>query len=436
MKADGVRDALSSVGRHPDPVLHLLTGGNMPPVARRTVSSTFTLTLVLTLGVAACRSDLPATPPEPDPGPVADLGGLSPGWNTIEPAGATTCSDGTPYKFMVRPGDPAKLVVYFQGGGGCFDARTCDPDVEPTYTVNLAELDLARYHGIFAFDHPENPFSGASFVFAPYCTADVHIGDRESTYQAPESEGHPAHEVTIRHRGAQNAAAVLDWTYAHFFRPESVFVSGSSAGSIPSPYYALRLAKRYPQARVAQLGDGSGGYRGIGSTTRPHQQWGTLEVVADVPELAALTAEEFNFEQLYIASAKLLPNVTFAAYDSAEDAVQLQFLALGGNQTDRLQPLLEANQADIRAAAHNFRAYIAGGDVHTILARPEFYTYHVGGRRVRDWVAALAAGEPVEDVKCVDCTVAEMLPPPEGAPGSEGVAPSEMPSGSGGGGAG
>jgi hypothetical protein len=298
--------------------------------------------------------------------------------------------------------------------------------------VNLGELDLARYDGIFAFDHPDNPFAGASFVFAPYCTGDVHIGNRDATYQAPESEGHAAHEVVIHHRGAHNTAAVMLWTFSHFFRPESLFVTGSSAGSIPSPYYTLHFAKQYPGARIAQLGDGSGGYRDVGTTSRPHEQWGTLGVVADVPELAALEPEEFNFEKLYIASAKLLPNVTFAEYDTAEDAVQLQFLALGGNEATSLQPLLEANHADIRAAAPNFRAYVAGGDVHTILARPEFYTYHVGGERVRDWVAALAAGEAVEDVKCADCTVAEVLPPPEGAPASEGLSPSEMPSGSGG----
>jgi hypothetical protein len=181
------------------------------------------------LGLAGCK---PAPPPEPPP--VADLAGLAPGWNTIEPGGATTCSDGTPYKFLVRPGDPAKLVVYFQGGGGCFDGRTCDPDVEPTYTVNLEQLDLARYDGIFAFANAENPFADSSFVFAPYCTADVHIGNRDVTYQAPAGENHPAHDVTIHHRGAANAAAVLAWTEAHFFRPESVFVTGSSAGSAPA----------------------------------------------------------------------------------------------------------------------------------------------------------------------------------------------------------
>jgi hypothetical protein len=400
--------------------------------SRSLVVSALASSTIAVLAAAGCK---PAPPPEPPP-PIADLAGLEPGWNTFEPGGDTLCSDGTPYKFLVRPGDPAKLVVYFQGGGGCFDGRTCDPDVEPTYTVNLTKLDLARYDGIFAFDNPENPFAGSSFVFAPYCTADVHIGDRDVTYQAPAGENHTAHDVTIHHRGAKNAAAVLEWTTTHFFRPESVFVTGSSAGSIPSPYYALRLAQHYPDARIGQLGDGAGGYRDIGANARPHEQWGTLAVVSDVAELAALKPEEFSFEKLYMASARLLPKVTFAEYDTAEDSVQLRFLELGGNDAKLLQPLLEANQADIRAAAPNFRSYIAGGDVHTILARPEFYTYHVGGKRVRDWVAALAAGEPVDDIKCADCKVAEALAPPAGAAPAAGVKPNEMPSGAGGSGGG
>jgi hypothetical protein len=52
---------------------------------------------------------------------------------------------------------------------------------------------------------------------------------------------------------------------------------------------------------------------------------------------------------------------------------------------------------------------IAGGDVHTVLGRPEFFTYRVGATRVRDWVAALASGEPVETVRCVACAAPELV---------------------------
>ena len=72
----------------------------------------------------------------PQPVAVADLSGLEPGWNVIEPGGDTVCSDGTPYKFFVRPGAADKLMVYFQGGGACWTGGTCDPDLKPTYYIN------------------------------------------------------------------------------------------------------------------------------------------------------------------------------------------------------------------------------------------------------------------------------------------------------------
>jgi len=56
------------------------------------------------------------------------------------------------------------------------------------------------------------------------------------------------------------------------------------------------------------------------------------------------------------------------------------------------------------------RSYVAGGKKHTILSRPEFYTYEVDGLRFRDWVASLVAGESVASVSCVDCTEAQLAP--------------------------
>src|SRR4029079_15508250 len=50
--------------------------------------------------------------------------GLSPGWNEMNPGGATTCALGAPYAFWVRPGTVNRLVIDFQGGGTCWDAST------------------------------------------------------------------------------------------------------------------------------------------------------------------------------------------------------------------------------------------------------------------------------------------------------------------------
>ena len=65
--------------------------------------------------------------------------------------------------------------------------------------------------------------------------------------------------------------------------------------------------------------------------------------------------------------------------------------------------VVTGTMTDIDAAITNYRSYLAPGDVHTILLRPEFYTYSVDGTSFRDWVAALAAGDEVGDVHCGAC---------------------------------
>jgi len=331
------------------------------------------------------------------------------GWESLSPGGDTICSDGSDYRFFVRAGDPQKLLVYFQGGGGCWFAENCDTHLKPSYKVNVVEDDPSRYGGIFEFDNPDNPFSDYSVVLAPYCTADVHLGDRDSVYQAPEGPEHEAHALTIHHRGFVNARAVLDWTFANYRTPRQIFVTGSSAGSIPSPYYAWQIADHYADARVAQLGDASGGYRRSTTiSTARLEEWGTLDyLAAHQAAFRDVTPAAFTYELLYIKAAEARPDILFAEYDAAEDAVQKRFLAMGGSETATLLDLLRLNQADIRAAVGNFRSYIAPGESHTILGRPEFYTTTVDGTRFRDWVAALAAFERVADVSCGSC---EALP--------------------------
>lgn len=342
---------------------------------------------------------------------------LATGWNKIMPGGETRCSDGSDYAFFVRPGKADKLLVFFQGGGACWNLQTCDPLLQPTYTINTAGLEPATFDGIFNYQRSDNPFKDHTVVFAPYCSADVHIGQADQTYErsaehkdkiraAGKHQGAIADRFTVAHRGFANAAAVLGWTYNNVRRPQSIFVTGSSAGSIPSPYYAQRIAQAYPDAQIIQLGDGAGGYRRVNQASNPNLSWNTVAVLQREPAFAELTNDNFNYEQLYIKSAAAAPDVRFHAYDAAEDAVQKRFLDLGGVAMPSLKTAITANQNDIREAVPEFRSFIAGGDSHTILRRPEFYRYRVGEVSIRDWVAELAAGKPVDDVHCNDCTTA------------------------------
>ncbi len=359
------------------------------------VSSMFVFTAVL---LAGCGG---STPEHNDPQGAPPTSRLGDGWTSISPGGDTLCSDGSDYQFFARQGDPSKLVVYLQGGGACWFRENCDPEMQPTYTIRIGEDFTPWEFGIFNFSNPDNPFKDHSVVFAPYCSADVHLGQNDTVYPPVEEGQEP---LTIYHRGRANMQAVLNWTFEHFPKPENVFVTGSSAGAIPSPFYAVLVANHYQNANVAQLGDGAGGYRRVNSDTRPDEQWGTFNFINNERGFEDMDRETFNYERLYITAAKARPDILFAEYDAAEDDVQKRFLALSGTRGVSLLDALRANHADIRAEVDNFRSFIAGGTSHTVLQRPEFYAYGANGVGIRDWVAELAALKPVADLSCADCT--------------------------------
>ncbi|GIL09349.1 MAG: vtpJ-therm [Chloroflexota bacterium] len=330
-------------------------------------------------------------------------------WTSIAPGGDTVCSNNTPYQFFVRPADPERVLIFLNGGGACWFGQICDVSGGQITYVPFAELPQNSPEdggGIFDLANPENPFADYSMVFLPYCTADVHLGGGETVYEIPASGDKPAREVTILHNGFANAMSALDWVFDNFDAPDQIFVTGSSAGAIPSPLYTGIIAEQYPEAAIVQLGDGAGGYRSSQSHV-VFDAWHTLDILPDWPELAAETADTLTFEDLYVAAAQRYPNVAFAQYNTAEDEVQYGFLALLGETDISLPDKLAANLADITAVVDNFHYFTAGGPVHTILRLPQFYTFAANGVRIRDWVAALASGEPVEDVVCQVCDAAE-----------------------------
>lgn len=360
-------------------------------------------TLLAIFVFSACQpeSTTPASDAPQSTGTPTEASATPTDWQKISSAANTTCSDGSPYSFFVRQGDPNKLLVYFQGGGACWFRQNCDPQMSPSYSIQVGNIDRANF-GIFNLDNPDNPFKDHTTVFAPYCTADVHMGASDTVYP-PVEEGQT--DLVIRHQGRANVEAVLQWTYEHVPSPQSIFVTGSSAGAIPSPLYTALIADHYVNARIAQLGDGAGGYRRTNNDSRPDEQWGTFDFITQEQGFANLRPETMTYESLYIAAAQAHPDITFAEYDAAEDAVQKRFLSMSGQKDVALQQAIEANHADIRREVGNFSSYIAGGDSHTILGRPEFYTLASNGVAIRDWVAALANFETVENVTCAPCDI-------------------------------
>jgi hypothetical protein len=325
---------------------------------------------------------------------------LSKGWNKIPGGSGTSCSAGAPYFYFVRLGNPRQLLIHFQGGGACWNNINCDLKRRPTYDPTVDDDDQPKQVGVFDFANPENPFKDFTVVFVPYCTADVHLGNRLVTYSDPPDNSGRVSTFQIHHEGYPNAMAAVSWAFANILSPKIVFVSGVSAGAIASPFFAAVVAERYKKSRIIQLGDGAGGYR-TPTVTKLLENWGALDVIRRTPPYLKEQGP-INFETLYTVAARNLPSLKFSQFNTVEDDTQLSFLRLIGVEGVSLEQLIEQNYADIRKTYPSFRTFTAPGKTHTVLSRPEFYTLRVNGIRVRDWVADMLRGKSVEDVKKKD----------------------------------
>ncbi|NEZ03109.1 hypothetical protein G4Y73_02965 [Wenzhouxiangella sp. XN201] len=332
---------------------------------------------------------------------LPDFSELEDGWNTLHPGGETTCAHGDDFHFFTRVADPDRLMVYLHAGGGCWDARTCDPEQEALRYASTVEpkRDPAGMSGIFDLEHPDNPVAGYSMVAVPVCTGDGRLGDRDVTYTL-ESESGEARQFTIHHRGVTNTMAAMDWIRSNFESPREIFVAGKSDGALGTPFYASLLAQHYPSARVVGLGDGLGSF-GEEIPGADPGQWGVPEVLRRHSGWERFEGD-MGMNPVYIHAAHTAPNLRLYQFDHAHDATQRFYLELADAEDLDVLRRLRANRRIIREHVPEFRSFTVGGFRHTVLNQDLFYHYRSNGHRLRDWVAAIVAGESVASVDCGD----------------------------------
>ena len=337
---------------------------------------------------AAGASTPPTTEPAATDAAVADSE-----WTAIDAPEDCMCADGAPFNFFERPADPAKVVFFLEGGGACFTPESCAFTDEPTtlYDWNIGpDDDPATMSGIFDLANAENPFAGYSFVYVPYCTGDVHLGDSAHEYSP---------DLTVEHRGWANGNAAVSYLAEQYADAEQIVVVGESAGSIAAAPYAATIGEVLPEAQITVFADGSGGYPDNGQLSVGMQAlWGFVrpDWAADVP------IEEWTVPGMVEAAGTHNPDIVMSRFDYAYDGVQAAFLQVLGI-TDPLGPVVDANEAMIEAAGINQLSFTAQGDEHTLVRKPVFYEMELNGVRLVDWVTSVVNGESVDDVHCEEC---------------------------------
>jgi hypothetical protein len=190
----------------------------------------------------------PCVPDETVPVPAGRCGGGGAPdcrtWIKVDVPGAV-CSNGSQYKIFVNYSDTSNnLVVMFEPGGACWDYPSCsgvggirgaaNPNGVPDNHMDTYQfLNLLRRSD-------DNPAKDYNLVFVPYCTGDVHTGNRVATYPDPAG-GDP---LTYRHVGHDNVMKTIAWLKDRFTAIPKLLVTGCSAGGIGAlqNYYFVREA--------------------------------------------------------------------------------------------------------------------------------------------------------------------------------------------------
>jgi hypothetical protein len=319
----------------------------------------------------------------------------------------------TDYYFFVQKANPTRLMFFFDGGGACWDAFTCISlalagQAPYTQELNETERSMSRAGGILDRHNQDNPVRNFTKIFIPYCSADIHFGATDTTYEAGGLEW------TIRHRGTDNFLAVLDWLQKNgkeaygidFDQVKNVLITGSSAGGYGATAGFPYIAAMTPNSRHHLISDAAigaltpGFYKSVIYDANDPQgaNWGVLQGLPkfvpglDESMLAQIgdNVEDFTYT-LYNTLAAYKPKSNLATLNSNLDNVQILFYSImAGASPESVAGdwfrIMEQTNASL-ASIPNFRFLTDNGAFHTFLSVDE-QTYEPGatGVRVIDWL--------------------------------------------------
>jgi hypothetical protein len=340
-------------------------------------------------------------------------------FTTIVPNGSTTylgqtltpvCMNGSPYAYFVKRGTVNRLLVYYQGGGACWEqltcgVPTCDASVGPNDNPQNANAGFADQ------SNPANPFHDWNVVFVSYCSCDIHFGDASQDYDSNLSLP-PVH---IEHRGFENARAVEKWAREHFLAPDQIFVTGSSAGAYGAWFHAPLLHETWPASRFQVLADAGNGVITQDFLDNDFPHWNFVgNIPPEFQEIKDIILSGGGIPAYTEFVAGRFPDTRWAHYASAYDGDlfgQTGFYNIMLNGSDPSAPgaldwwnascqfnhvmLQQATDqyAEIHPLTDNYRYYVGTGSRHTMWGSNKVYTDTTGGVPLLvDWMNAMLDG--------------------------------------------
>jgi hypothetical protein len=148
----------------------------------------------------------------------------------------------------VVPGASDKVLLYFQGGGACWDAASTKAGLCTT------DCDPQSPNGIFNRDEATNAYKDYTIVHVMYCSGDLFAGNVVRDYK--DEAG-----VPVTQKGYDNALSAVSWIQqqqssgALASTLSDFVVMGCSAGSIGAQIWSDNALNFVNWKKVSQSRD-------------------------------------------------------------------------------------------------------------------------------------------------------------------------------------
>ncbi|GLD92329.1 hypothetical protein PINS_up000862 [Pythium insidiosum] len=245
------------------------------------------------------------------------------------------------FELMPKPSSK-KLMIYWQGGGACLDDVTCNfafQCASPTRT--FATFPFPYDGGILNPRDPMNPFHDWNIVHIPYCTGDLHAGNKVapatedpilSLFNRPDCLGQ---NQTTNLRGLENSVATLKWARANFPDVEHIVLSGTSAGSLASQLLSSYVSDLWDvKASGKRLSIVADSYVGVLPANREAGKvlnyFGTCDADIKLPPSVASACkdESLTVKQFGTTVLSTHPHIEWLFINSKGDSTQRLFYEL------------------------------------------------------------------------------------------------------------
>ena len=316
-------------------------------------------------------------------------------WHFVEIEGME-CNGGVQSGVGVRRVEGAsRLVLYFKGGGACFNSITC------AFTSSLMrtgpEAMEANPDGVLDFERDDNPFIDANVVYVPYCTGDAHAGVRGE--QTVPDVAEPWNFV-----GHDNVLAALDRVVPTFADTEQLVVLGTSAGGMGALFNFPFIRSGWPDTETIVIDDSGvilpDAFLDPCLQTHLRDTWGFSEVLPAACEgCTADTGGGLSTMFEYLPDA--YPDVRFAMIASNQDQVLRLFYGFGndacmpgGGLPDLGPDRYGQGLSALYDASLNGRITLfeIDSEVHTWSTTPAFYTTETAGVPMSTWFSNVLDG--------------------------------------------